>query len=137
MNNPTDFNRELSSGGGLQTSRLLPDEGSMNPLGGTHLLSKAGYFQHITARRDFYLNIVRNNGRGCEASFFVAAVGSLKPGHNARRIADVFLSILPSSVYSILSDFEKRKTDVDFLKNLNILRSIRNVPEHINIVLIN
>lgn len=47
MNNPTIFNREPSSGGGLQTSRLLLDEGSMKPLGGTHLLFVAGYLSTL------------------------------------------------------------------------------------------
>ena len=37
--NPTRTSRELGSGGELQTSRALTDEGSVKPLGGTHLLS--------------------------------------------------------------------------------------------------
>ncbi len=38
--NPTRNYREPDSGGGLQTSRLLADEGSVNPPGGTHLLKE-------------------------------------------------------------------------------------------------
>lgn len=38
--NPTRNYREPDSGGGLQTSRPVADEGSVNPSGGTHLLKE-------------------------------------------------------------------------------------------------
>ena len=45
----------LVSGGGLQTSRLLPEEGSANPPGGAHLLWYAGYYCRIRLGGAYFL----------------------------------------------------------------------------------
>jgi len=47
MNNPTILNREHCSGGGLQTSRLRLDEGSMKPLGWHPPALVAGYLSTL------------------------------------------------------------------------------------------
>ena len=52
-NNPTLLFRELSSGGGLQTSRLCRRKGAGSRWAGTHLSFVGRLFLHITARRDF------------------------------------------------------------------------------------